>query len=651
MIDSSDQAESGVNIAAREQNGRLVIAYVVPGVGITGGNNIIFEHASRLADRGHTVFLLNMYSHTDINWHPRRTLRVLNLDDSQTYRHLANTNVDALFATGWQTFYEILRRQLTARHFFYFVQAQEALFNPRGSWEHRLADITLNAKLNYVTEAGWIREWLGQEFGHDVIKLPHKLNRDIISETDPLSPRNERVRILLEGPLSNPWKRMNDSFLAVQNLDAEIWCVSGAGELQPWQRPDRFFSSVPYAMMNQIMSSCDILVKLSAVEGVFGPPLEMMACGGTAVTSRVNGHEEYVVDGYNALTVDIGDYEAARRGLRELIDNRELLQSLKRGARETADRLSDWESTIDILEHKIQSVCSVTSEIRRLPVTGSLGPIFDLCLDVMFSRHNDRPIENRVKWQTTASCFGGVMYEKTSDLFWVSAKGWAFDSSSGQTYKSFALQVGEALVKPADVSVEVREDIVRSYQRSEIANSGYSFAAIARLATHQLAPIAKVLGSAPTLSHGTVLAGRADTDWRPVRTPPRESNARPGDGPIGCLEVLKVLPGWGFKLTVDVDRWPVEQGNNYCPILLVHSNPSSVNYILNLPDESPDRTWSPAVNVLEVGDGSKIVEIELFPIYRGKPSLDFVLFLDPEADILDVTYRSGLLDVRHYMPR
>src|SRR6266478_3718753 len=313
----------------------LVIAYVVPGVGITGGNNIIFEHASRLGNRGHQVFLLNVNPHTDIGWHPRQNLQVFNLDDSKTYRYLANTNIDALFATGWQTFYEILRRELRARHFFYFVQAREALFYPSGSWEHRLADITLNAKINYVTEAGWIQEWLSGEFGHNVLKLPHKLNRDIISETDPLLPRDGRVRVLLEGPLSNPWKRMDDSFLAVKNLDAEIWCVSSAGNLQPWQRPDRFFDAVPYAMMNQIMSSCDILVKLSAVEGVFGPPLEMMACGGTAVTSRVNGYDEYIVDGYNALTVEIGDYEAARRNLTTLIEDRALLQLLKHGARET----------------------------------------------------------------------------------------------------------------------------------------------------------------------------------------------------------------------------------------------------------------------------------------------------------------------------
>jgi glycosyltransferase involved in cell wall biosynthesis len=651
MTDALSHPVEKIRMARQEKGKRLVIAYVLPGVGIGGGNNIIFEHASRLADRGHHVFLLNMlYTHTDINWHPKRNLRVFNLDDKLTYRYLANIEIDILFATGWQTFYEILRRDLRARHFFYFVQAREALFNPRGSWDARLADITLNAKLHYVTEASWIQKWLSAEFGHEVLKLPHKLNREIISKTDPLSPRGERVRVLLEGPLSNPWKRMNDSFLAVQNLDAEIWCVSGAGELQPWQRPDRFFFAVPYAMMSEIMSSCDILVKLSAVEGVFGPPLEMMACGGTAVTSRVNGYDEYIVDGYNALTVDIGDYENARRKLRALIDDRELLQLLKSGARETADRLSDWESTIDILESKIQCVCAVPCEVRSLPMAtmaGSLSTMFDLCLDVMFSRYDDVPIEKRANWQTTASCFGGVTYEKTDDVYWVSARGWAFDSSNGRTYKSFALQVAGSLVKPDNVSIEAREDIARVYQRQEVVNSGYSFVMVAG-PTAAKDQLAGALQPADARSHGTILVEISNGDWRPVQAPPEEPKTRVGNGPIGCLEALKVLPGWRINLAVAVDRWPVEHGDNYCPILQVRSNPQSVNYVLHLPDEPGDRTWFPAVNALE--DGSTVVEIDLFPIYRGRPSLDFILFIDPEAKILDITYRPGLLGVHNYIP-
>jgi glycosyltransferase involved in cell wall biosynthesis len=633
----------------------LTIAYVLPGVGISGGNNIVFEHASRLANRGYNVFLLNMYGSSDMSWHPASdVLKVFCLDDSKTFRFLANTSIDALFATGWQTFYEILRCDLRARHHFYFVQAQEALFSTRGSWEDRLADITLNAKINYVTEASWICNWLNRDYGHDVVKLPHKLNRHIISETEPLAPRGERLRVLLEGPLSNPWKRMGDAFLAVRNLDAEIWCVSGAGSLQPWQRPERFFHAVPYSMMNKIMSSCDILVKLSAVEGVFGPPLEMMACGGTAVTTRVNGYDEYIIDGYNALTVEVGDYDGARRVLKQMIEDRELLQLLKRGARETADRLSGWESTIDILENKILSVCSAPCEVRSVPIAGPLRTIFDLCLDVRFSRHNELPLENRANWQTTASYFGGVTCEGTSGLYCVLVRGWAFNSKNGQTYERFALQLGNVVVTPEGVSIEDRGDVYSIYGAGTLS-SGYSFGVAMKtpIPIEQLGVNTGVSEPPPEDFSATILAGTSDRDLRPVQRPPGEPNTGLAEEvanlPVGHLDVAKVLPGWRFALAVDCDRWPTDQGDNYCPILQLRLNPMSVHYVLYLPDEPAGRTWLPAVSAIDVGDGSKIFEIDLHPIYRGVPRLDFVLFMDPQTKILDVTYRPGLLDVHHYV--
>ena len=62
--------------------------------------------------------------------------------------------------------------------------------------------------------------------------------------------------------------------------------------------------------------SCDVLIKMSRVEGFFMPPLEMMACGGTVLTGKVTGYNEYVVDGYNGLVVEQGDVESAKKKLR-----------------------------------------------------------------------------------------------------------------------------------------------------------------------------------------------------------------------------------------------------------------------------------------------------------------------------------------------
>ena len=68
-------------------------------------------------------------------------------------------------------------------------------------------------------------------------------------------------------------------------------------------RADRVFERVAVESTPVIYRSCDVLVKLSQVEGMYGPPLEMFHCGGTVVTYDVTGHEEYVEHGVNGLVV------------------------------------------------------------------------------------------------------------------------------------------------------------------------------------------------------------------------------------------------------------------------------------------------------------------------------------------------------------
>ncbi len=67
---------------------------------------------------------------------------------------------------------------------------------------------------------------------------------------------------------------------------------------------------IPVESTPVIYRSCDVLLKLSKVEGMFGPPLEMFHCGGTAITYDVTGSEEYLVSGRNSLVVPMDDEKA-----------------------------------------------------------------------------------------------------------------------------------------------------------------------------------------------------------------------------------------------------------------------------------------------------------------------------------------------------
>jgi len=136
---------------------------------------------------------------------------------------------------------------------------------------------------------------------------------------------------------------------AVNGLDCEVWCISSAGTPKPGWRCDQFFSKVPMEQMKYIYSSCDILLKMSRVEGFFGPPMEMMACGGTCVVGNVTGYDEYIVDGYNALVVNLGDVQGAHDALKRLIEDPELRNTLAKNGIKTAQEWG-WDGSIDSLE-------------------------------------------------------------------------------------------------------------------------------------------------------------------------------------------------------------------------------------------------------------------------------------------------------------
>lgn len=324
------------------------IAYITPGCGLTGGIAVICQHVTRLQSRGHEVYLLSLEKPSSMEWFPGQTVPVTFIEEWKE-------PLDILVATGWSTAFYLPRIPSTVK--CYFVQSDETRFFTDGSLWKLLASLTYYFGVNYLTEAKWIQEWLFKTFGHNAQLIPNGLDESIFYPAPPLQTRGSLPRVLLEGPIALPYKGMAEAFEAVAPLDVEVWCVSSLGRPKKGWKCERFFEHVPMVEMCRIYSSCDILLKLSRVEGVFSPPMEMMACGGTAVVGRVTGCDEYIIDGYNALVVDLDDINAAREAVMRLMTDNSLREKLVTNGRATADRWK-WEESIDILERHFVKLVS-----------------------------------------------------------------------------------------------------------------------------------------------------------------------------------------------------------------------------------------------------------------------------------------------------
>lgn len=333
----------------------MKICYLIPGCGVSGGIAVICQHANRLQQRGHKVYLVADGEAGDMSWFPGQSVPVLP-------RHAYPEDTDVLVATAWSTAFRT--PLLPARRHFYFVQSDETRFHPKDSaWEH-ITRLSYAMGFRYLTEARWIQAWLAKEFGQQADLVPNGLDEAIFYPCDPLVPKGKRPRVLLEGAIGLAYKGMREAFLAVQDLDVDIWCVSSYGKPEPGWRCDKFFESVPMQEMRRIYSSCDVLLKLSRVEGFFGPPMEMMACGGAVVVGKVTGYDEYIVDGENALVVDPLDIDAARAAVQRLLSDETLKGRLIANGRQTAQAWS-WGPTVDKLEAVFQDALADDATAMR----------------------------------------------------------------------------------------------------------------------------------------------------------------------------------------------------------------------------------------------------------------------------------------------
>jgi O-antigen biosynthesis protein len=318
----------------------MKIGYLIPSCSVSGGMAVICQHGNRLMQRGHSVVFLSTVDLQPMDWFPTQQVPVYKAEHWEG-------ELDIVVATGWSTAFWLT--QVAARVKCYFVQSDETRFHPDDSkWQH-LATLTYYLGVHYLTEARWIQKWLHENFGHDAALIPNGLDANIFHPTSPLQAKGSRPRILLEGAIGLPYKGMREAFEVVKDIDAEVWCVSSYGVPEVGWKCDRFFEHVPMQDMKRIYSSCDILLKLSRVEGFFGPPMEMMACGGASVVGRVTGYDEYIKDGHNALVVDPLDISAARQAVQLLISNSQLRSRIIAAGIQTAGEWG-WNSSIDSLE-------------------------------------------------------------------------------------------------------------------------------------------------------------------------------------------------------------------------------------------------------------------------------------------------------------
>jgi|GEM_PF-53595 len=326
----------------------MKIVFLLCSPDINGGTNVILEHAGGLQRLGHevTIATLEKVAPSRHSWH-----REGGSVSWKTLHELQGQSYDCAIATWWESPYLLSR--IAATHAVYFVQSIESKFFPvedpanLDTRDHSLgADRCNNGyyfSLPIITEASWIRDFLATHYNHEPYVVRNGIRKELYCDEAVIAPRKKgSLRVLIEGPVDVFHKNVPRTVeLCRQAGVDEIWLLTSS-PVESFPGVDRVFSRIPFDRTPPVYRSCDVLVKLSYVEGMFGPPLEMFHCGGTAIVYDVTGHDEYIRHGINGVVIERDDEQGVVDALRDLKTNDTLLASLCREASATAAEWPDW---------------------------------------------------------------------------------------------------------------------------------------------------------------------------------------------------------------------------------------------------------------------------------------------------------------------
>lgn len=343
----------------------------------SGGVSIILEYAEYLSEEYDITIILP-------TGHVAKESRVKNLIPDyatkllngrmkvMTFQSSELPEFDIVFATFWATIPLIAESNLRSKSWLHFCQSIEDRFtaNPRlpNYLDIVAAQNVYGIKIPALTEAHWIVDVLNLRGENSVV---HFLQNPLLISTN-VKPKDKdkfkglddsKLVLVVEGE-SSWFKGVDETISALEDLIVGNYEVHVVGNSTPQKVQNHRVSTINHGrvtkdIFHQILASSDVLIKMSHVEGMYGPPLEAFYYGTTCITTAVTGHEEYIRHAENALVVEVSDRYGITFKIENLFMDRELLGRLNSNAFKTAQ---EWPTSFTIKEKLSKIVAEVISD-------------------------------------------------------------------------------------------------------------------------------------------------------------------------------------------------------------------------------------------------------------------------------------------------
>ena len=341
----------------------MKVGFVVPDTHLSGGIGTVAEHARRLKfDHGFDVSLvLDREMPGQWTYEQLEGVPVLPLAEAQAQAF------DVVVATWWETTYALFT--LESARYAYFVQSLEDRFFPKEHLPQQIAaGQTYGLPVSFITEARWIQRTL-QELRPDAscYLVRNGIDKASFTIPDEVDVRLDGpLRIVVEGRPSVWFKGVPEALESASRMEAPHHVTVVAADRTGISGAyDQVLGPLTHRELAEVYAETDVLLKLSRVEGMFGPPLEAFHRGATCVVTPVTGHEEYVRHGWNGLVVDWDDMRGTARMLDLLARDRRLLHYLRTNAVATARGWPSWGQSTQFMAAALETIRDRPAEGTR----------------------------------------------------------------------------------------------------------------------------------------------------------------------------------------------------------------------------------------------------------------------------------------------
>lgn len=333
----------------------MKVCFVVNDLQLSGGIGVVLHHARELTQRhGFEVDLALAREQDDPHWEYEHLagLTVCSLAEAREQRY------DVALSTWWETAFTLF--SLRAERYAAFVQSLEDRFYAPDEPERLGASLTLDLPVSFITEARWIAGTLAELRPEAPCHFVRNgVDKSVFAPAEEVEPNvSDPLRILVEGNPEVRFKGVPEAIAAAVAVPSPrtVTVVTANHAAVASSGADRVIGPLGQRELAAEYARTDVVLKLSRVEGMYGPPLEGMHMGATCVTTPVTGHEEYIAHGVNAMVVEWDDQRGTTRMLDLLAHDRELLHHLRCGALETARAWPGWEQQGEMMALALQRI-------------------------------------------------------------------------------------------------------------------------------------------------------------------------------------------------------------------------------------------------------------------------------------------------------